>query len=259
MSITYTQRFIDGKHITLLYNFIIYIAPVQLGIFFAFEKLHGQFYEKYKKSTREEIAHLSNVLHTACKKLHKCSVKFSKRSVEKIFDELSNLPFHNFLDVDLLTFLAASTSCQELTDSVEAYKSTYFSQTLKEVIEDNCKYIEKIQIIRGRKIFNIRRTVTESISTKFLKDMTIDGLKKYTINFANKILCIEGSLASPISFKDGCISVEWLIPSQLTDYVYHSACINTELFFELELSQLDIGKRYRVVPVKGSDGYPPSM
>ena len=185
-----------------------------------------------------------------CKKYYQSNVDFSHTSMTEILGKLFDLPFHNFLNVDLLMFLAAFHNYTHLIESVKMYENTYFSMKLNDLFKGNRRYIKDIKIKEKGKI------ISQSARTKLLSHCTIHQFKDFVVKFSNNILHIDVGLALPEILEEGCVCVEWLIPSQLANYMYHSACINTELFHELHLSYVEIGRRYRIEPVKASDGCP---
>ena len=170
--------------------------------------------------------------------------------MSEILDKLTyDLPFHNILNVDLLKYLAGRHEYVHLIESVNEYESTYFSMKLNDVLRGNRRYIINTKITeKGKEISH------QTVRTKLLSHYTIYEFKDFTVNFSDNVLHIDVGQLLPEIVKEGCVCVEWLIPSQLADYVYHSACINTELFHDLQLSYLEVGS-YRIESVKGSNEY----
>ena len=160
-----------------------------------------------------------------------------------------DLPFHNILNVDLLKYLAGHHEYMHLIESIDEYESTYFSMKLNDVLRGNRRYIMNTKITKeGKEISH------ETVRTKLHSHYTIYEFKDFTVNFSDNVLHIDVGQLLPEILEEGCVCVKWLIPSQLADYVYHSACINAELFRELQLSYLEVGS-YKIEPVKGSDEY----
>ena len=222
------------------------IDCAQLGIFAAFERLNGQFRQECKE--HKDAADISKSLERYCEQYFQSNIDFSRTSVSDILETVFKLPFHNILNVDLLKLLAAHHNFIHLNESILMYENTYFSMKLNDLVRGNRRYVKKIKVTEGEKL------VSEHVRTKLLSNYTVYEFKDFIIKFTKNVLYIDVHELLPDILEEGCICVDWLIPSQLADYVYHSACINTELFRELQISYLEFGRKYKIEPVKGSDG-----
>ena len=220
----------------------------QLGIVFAFERLNGQCREECKE--HNDAAAISKSLERYCDQYYQTDINCSSHtSVSEILETVFKLlPSHNILNLDLFKFLVSNYNLNRLKESISIYESTYFSLTLNDLIRDNSRYVKTTKITKGNK------PVSSRVRAKLHGTYTVDQFKGFTIEFSKQVLYIDVPILKPDVLKDGCICVDWLIPSQLADYVYHSACINTELFPELQISYIEIGRKYKIKPVKGSDG-----
>ena len=225
---------------------------VQSDIYLDFCKLNGKFHEEYMK--REDTDIVSEILNELCKALFSCDVKFSSTSMKDLLCHLTfHLPFNNILNVDLLKCLAGHHQYIHLIESAREYENTYFSMTLNNLLSCNRR-----NIIITTKLTAEGKEIShqfESVRTKIFSLYSIYQFKDFTVKLSDKILHIDVGQLLPEILEKGSVCVEWLIPLQLANYTYHSACINTELFHELQLSYLEIGG-YRIEPVTGSDGCP---
>ena len=220
----------------------MYTDYAQLGIIFAFETLNGQFRKECKE---HKDSAFSKSVEGYCKRYFNSDVNFSHTSMSEILETVFNMPFHNFLNVDLLKFLATHDNFIHLNESILMYENTYFSMKLNDLVKGNRRYVQEIKVTKGKK------RVSQHIRAKLLNTYTVYQFKDFIIKFSKNVLYIDVLKLLPEILEEGCICVEWLIPSQLADYVYHSACINTKLFPELQISYLEFGRRYKIEPVKG--------
>ena len=207
--------------------------------------MNGQFLKEYQE--RKDVADFSDFLKSLCENYFDCVVDLSQNSVSEILKTVLKLPFHNILNVDLLKFLASHHGYTHLTTSVMMYENTYFSMKLSDLVRGNRRYVRDIKVTKQNK------RVPESVRAKLLSNYTVHEFKDFIIKFTKNVLYIDAHKLQLDILEEGCICVEWLIPSQLANYVYHSACINTGLFPELQISYVEIGRSYKIEPVKGSD------
>ena len=160
------------------YSFV-YVDYTQLNIFAAFERLNGLFCKEYKE--RNDTADVSNLLKKFCKKYFKSNVDFSHTSMSEILDKMFDLPFHNFLNVDLLMLLASFHNYTHLIESIKMYENTYFSMKLNDLFKGNRRYIKDIKIKERGKI------ISQSARTKLLSHCTIYEFKNFVVKFSNNI------------------------------------------------------------------------
>ena len=176
-----------------------------------------------------------------------CLPSFPVSTTAELFAYIKKLPYHNFLSVEILMRLASFSRIRYLSSLIEEYKKTFFDKKLFELFLG--RSIRQIQITSEEDdtyIIKSRRS-----NTVLKEDVTINELKDFTIRYAEQILYLDAGIALPQCVVKGSICIYWLIPSCLADYAYHSACLNIELFSQLKILSITIGK-FHIKPVEGS-------
>ena len=204
-------------------------------MFIAFEILTEMFLEEFRRYPSKKIADVSRWCARYC---GMCGIKisFTVSSMDDIFQIISTLPCHNFLNPGLLNFLASLSKNECLMKSVKNYESTFSPVKLKELTKSMGAMIQKIQVYKQNE------HCSELVTKLHKKDVTIGELHGFTAQLQNNILALHTGAVLPQCIEEGCICIRWIIPSCLVDYAYHAACLNTKMFSELNLMYVTIGR-----------------
>ncbi|XP_065903549.1 uncharacterized protein [Dysidea avara] len=207
-------------------------------MFIAFEVLTETFLEEFRRYPSKKIADVSRWCSNYCRKF---GIKNSFRvsSMDDVFQNIYDLPCHNFLNPGLLKFLASLSKNECLVKSVKNYESTFSPVKLKELTKSVGAMIQKIQVYKENE------HCSELVTKLQKKDVTVGELHGFTAKLQNNILALHTGAILPQCIEEGCVCIRWIIPSCLVDYAYHSACLNTKMFSELNLLRVTIG-RYTV-------------
>jgi len=212
----------------------------------SFELLEDTF-EKQFDQHNVDAAEMGAAIELYCERYFETPPpRFSVSKTTELFSCIKKLPYHNFLSVEILMRLANSSGIKYLNDLIEEYKRTYFDQKLFKLFLG--KSIKQIQVITAEDTFVINSCRSNTV---LKEDVTINELKDFTITYTKQILCLDAGIALPHCIVKGSICIEWLIPQSLADYAFHSACLNTEMFSELNIVSITIGN-YQIKPVEGS-------
>ena len=214
----------------------------------SFQKLEKTFKEQFNYCN-VDVASVSADIKSYCERYYGTSLpNDAVTTTDDLFIYIRRLPYHNFLNLEILMQLADCSGIEYLCDLLEEYKRIFFDKKLFELFVG--KRIREIKVIAA----DIRSTIKSCRSNTVLKeDITINGLKDFTIEYANQILYLDAGIFIPDCILKGSICIKWLIPLCLADYAYHSACLNTELFSKFKIVSITIGG-YQVEPVEGSVG-----
>jgi len=213
----------------------------------AFLKLTNKFLKEFKNSTDISVNEVIGWCEYYCG-LCGASLTLAVSSMDELFQLIQKkLPHHNFLNPELLQLLADLSEIDCLVESVRNYETTFSSLKLSELTLSMGANIKEIQVTKMDKNFS------ELVTKLQKKDLTVGQLRGLTAELDEKILYLRTGVTPPQWVEEGCVCIKWLIPSCLVDYAYHSACLNVDLFSEMKLIHLTIG-RYTVEQKEGYSG-----
>ena len=198
----------------------------------AFAKLTDVF---EKKLPPESLTDVISWCQEYCSD-YNMTVEFNDCSLKDLFQSIKMLPYHNCLNPELLHCLAERSDIQYLIQSVRNYEETFSELKLNKFGLDMRDRIREIKIIIEDK--NCSKLVTKLKE----KDLTVGHLHGLTAELDKKILYLKAGAILPQWIEEGCICIVWLIPSYLIEHAYNSACLNVELFSELNLLHIKVGK-----------------
>ena len=210
-------------------------------MFIAFDVLTERFLEEFRMLPPSKLADVIRWCQQYC---NLCSIKasFQVQTMVELFGVIRQLPLHNFLNTGLLKYLASLSNIKLLIQSVRNYETTFSHVKLNNLIKHMADKIQELQVMKKDTIIaNSCEMITKLKKT----DLTVGELDGFTVSLHENILSLRVGINSPQYFEEGCVCIQWIIPSCLVDYAYHSACMNTELFAELNLLHVIIGK-YKV-------------
>jgi len=212
----------------------------------AFLKLTDKFLEEFKKAGIN-VKKVIGWCEYFCN-LYGASLTLAVSSMDELFQMIQKkLPYHNFLNPELLQLLADLSEIDCLVESVRNYETTFSSLKLSELTLSMGANIKKIQVTN-----EIDENCSELVTKLQRKDLTVGQLRGLTAELDEKILYLRFGTTPPQWVEEGCVCIKWLIPSCLVDYAYQSACLNVDLFSEMKLMHLTIG-RYTVEQKEGSE------
>ena len=232
-------------------NYSTYVAtPLEFSeddeIFIAFLRLTEKFQEEFKGSSVNVNA-VKRWCGAYCSQ-HGASLSLNVSSMDELFEIIeTKLPHHNILNLKFLQMLAKVSKLDCLIKSVENYKIAFSSVKLSKLALSTVGMIKEIQIIKEDK------NCTELVTKLKKSDLTFGQLDGLFAEIAEKILYLHTGVVLPQWAENGCVCIKWLIPSFLVEYAYHSACLNTDLFSDLDIISIIIGN-YSVKLVDDADG-----
>ena len=195
-----------------------------------------------------DVAEATANIKVYCERYYGPQPRCTLTTTNDLFTYIKQLPYHNFLNLQILMRLANFSRIEYLSGLIEEYKRTYFGKKLFELFVG--RSIMQIQVKIPPDTFIINSCKSNTV---LKEDITLNDLGDFTVEYTNQILYLFAGIAIPHCILKGSICIEWLIPSCLADYAYHSACLNTELFSQLNIVSITIGK-YQIKPVEGSVG-----
>jgi len=213
----------------------------------AFIKLTNKFLEEFKKASIS-VNKVIDWCENLCD-LYGASLTLTVSSMDELFKLIRRkLPYHNFLNLELLQLLADLSKMDCLIESVRNYETTFSSSKLNELTLSMGANIKEIQVTN-----KMNENCSELVTKLQEKDLTFGQLCGLTAELDEKILYLRTGATPPQWVEEGCVCIKWVIPSCLVDYAYHSACLNVDLFSEMKLMHLTIG-RYTVEQKEGYSG-----
>ena len=206
-----------------------------------FDVLTERFLQDFRMLPPSKLADVIRWCKQYCRS---CSIdaSFQVPTMDELFEVIRQLPLHNFLNTGLLKYLASFSKNKLLKQSVRNYEATFSHKKFNTLIQDMGNKIQEVQVMKKSNII-----INSSVMITKLKetDLTVGELHGFTVSFHENILSLHVGANPPQYFDEGCVCIYWIIPSCLVEHAYHSACMNTELFAELNLLHLVIG-RYKV-------------
>ena len=205
----------------------------------AFMKLTDAFLKEFKTSSLETITDIVGWFEDYCHQFKIAVPTLDTTSFNRLFQSFSMLPYHNCLNPELLHHLAERSGIECLIQSVRNYEDVFSYKKLKDLTLDMGEQIQEIKVIKQGE--NCTKLVTKLRE----KDLTVGQLHGLTAKLDERILYLKAGVTLPQWIEEGCICIVWLIPSYLVEHTYNSACININLFAELNLLHIRVG-RYMV-------------
>ena len=201
----------------------------------AFKKLTEAFFKEFKKMSPED---LNDVIRWCKEYFVQCNadIKFNATSLNELLQLFNILPYHNCLNSELLQFIAECSNIQYLIQSVRNYEETFSLLKLRELTLDMGEKIQEVKVIKQGK------NCSELVTKLQEKDLTVGQLRGLTAKLDEKVLFLQAGVTLPQWIEEGCICIVWLIPSYLVEHAFNSACFNVNLFSELNLLHLQIGR-----------------
>ena len=216
------------------------------NIWKSFKRLEDAFVKALSQHD-VDVATLGTDIEIYCEdRFGDCKPNFAVSTVKELLACVKRLPYHNIFNVEVLGYLASCSSIDYLEDLVEQYQTIFFSKPINELLQ--IANTRQIQLTTEDETFVISSLTS---STKLKKDVTITELSQFIIEYSKAILYLKAGVAQPSCIEQGCVCIKWLIPMQLANYAFHSACLNIKLFEQYSLKYLSVG-RYKAELVEGS-------
>ena len=172
----------------------------------------------------------------------KCDFTTSVSSIDDLFSKIAELQYCNFLNLELLEFLAESADNECLKTSIKNYNSTFQNVQTKNELRSIVGY--KVKAIRS----GLRAKQYEVMFIKLIrKGITYGQVKQIKVKICSGIIHIQPNSLILKWYKKGSVCLGWLIPLSLVEAAYHSACTNTAVFPQLGIKYLII-ENYKITP-----------
>jgi len=205
-------------------------------------------FEEYLSHHNIDVAKVGTDIKRYCEnRFGICQPSFMVTTVNELFSCVKELPYHNILNVEVLKQLAKCSRIAYLKEIVEKYKKLFFTKKISELLL--MANTSEIQVLT--KTDAPCRIPSLTSCTKLKEDVTVSQLNGFIIEYTKGILYLRGGVCLPKCFTKGCVCIEWLIPPQLVNYAFHSACLNTEKILKLNLEYITFG-RCKIQPVEGA-------
>ena len=160
----------------------------------------------------------------------------SSTNVNALFDTLAESPYWSWIDIRLLSVMAAATGCVESIELLASYKKSVFTRKL-------------IDVLSNAPNKKVKEEYYSKIVTKINKDaneMTVADLLDFQRELEEVILDINKGVCILDLVEIGSIEVHWYIPNHCVDNAYQSASIRSHMFIEVQLIWIQIAQ-YPVV------------
>jgi len=154
----------------------------------------------------------------------------SSSDIDALFNDLTESDYWNWMDVRLLSVMAAATQNMENVRLLANYKKSVYSKRLFDVMPN----IPSI---------NVKQEYYRKIVTKINKDvnLTVGDLIDFKADLEKVILDIKNGTCTLDHLEKGCIEAHWYIPTHCVDDAYKSAGMNRHKFDFLDLKYIHIG------------------
>ena len=155
----------------------------------------------------------------------------SSENITALFDALAESPCWSWIDVRLLSVMAAASGLVESIEVVEKYRQSVFSRKLIDVIPSapsrkvKDEYYSKLVIKLGKKA----------------NELTVSDLLEFQNELEEVILDINNGVCVLDHVQGGCIEIHWFIPTHCVGDAYKSARQRCDKFEEVSLLCLQIG------------------
>ena len=155
----------------------------------------------------------------------------SSENITDLFDALAESPCWSWIDVRLLSVMAAASGLVESIELVSEYKQSVFSR----------KLIDVIPSAPSRKV---RDEYYSKLVTKLGKEaneLTVSDLLLFQKELEEVILDINNGVCVLDHVQGGCIEIYWFIPTHCVGDAYKSARQRCDKFEKVSLLCLQIG------------------
>ena len=152
-------------------------------------------------------------------------------NIDTLFDALAESPCWNWIDLRLISAMAAASGLEESLVSIAKYKRTVFSR----------KVIDVIPNAPSREIKDKYYTRLVTKLKKDANEVTVADLLDFRSILEQVILDINNGVCVLEHIEGGCIEIHWLIPSDCVGDAYKSARLRCDKFEEISLLSIQIG------------------
>ena len=221
----------------------------------AFERLLTKFMREFNRPPPygpQNLGEVKMLCEIYCESHHheKCDFTMAS-SIDDLFSKLVS-HYCDFLNLELLEYLATSIDNKCLKTSVRNYNDTFCHVETENELCSTVEYTVKA-IKSGLQAKNQYKLMLIKL---IWKGITYGQVKQIKVEISNKVIHIQPNSLITKWYSKSSVCLGWLIPSCLVDAAYHSACINTALFKQLGIKYLIIDS-YKIQPpvsTKGNDG-----
>ena len=162
-------------------------------------------------------------------------IKLTK-NLDALLDILADSPYWSWIDLRLLEAMVAASRSSVAKDFVTSYRKTVFSKKLLEVLPS----------VPNKEVKDTYYSKIVSKINKDLEEITISDLLEFQSELETVIMDIKLGTCALAHIKEGCIEIEWIIPTHCIDHAYNSTCLNRHKLHTLDLEYLQIGE-YRKI------------
>jgi len=157
-------------------------------------------------------------------------VKLSN-NITALFDSLAESPCWSWIDIRLLSVMAAASGLVQSLELLANYRQSVFSRKL-------------IDVIPNAPNRNVKDEYYRKLVTKLEKDankLTVADLLEFQSELEMVILDINNGVCILEHIEGGCIVIHWYIPTHCVGDAYKSARQRCDKFEEISLLYLKIG------------------
>ena len=157
-------------------------------------------------------------------------IKLTK-TLDQLLDVLVESPYCSWIDLRLLEALVAASNSSEAMTLLDNYKTAIFSKRLYDVLPS----------APSKKVKEEFYTIIVSKFDKNANEITIADLLELQSDLEVVIMDIGNGTCTLDHFNDGCVNIQWYIPTHCTEHAYQSASIKRHKFQAFSLQYLQIG------------------
>ena len=157
------------------------------------------------------------------------------KNLNVLLDTLADSPYWSWIDLRLLEAMVVASGSSAANNLLTSYQSNVFSMKLLEVlpsvpsVEVKDEYYSKIV----------------SKIDKNIEEITVSDLLKFRSQLETVIMDIKTGTCALAHIEEGCIEIQWLIPTHCIDRAFKSACLKRDKFHTLHLQVLQI-RTYKI-------------
>ena len=155
----------------------------------------------------------------------------SSKNITSLFDALAESPCWSWIDIRLLSVMAASSGLEESFELLAKYRQSVFSKKLFDVLPN----------APSRKV---KDKYYSKLVTKLDKEadkITVSDLLEFQNILEKVILDINNGVCVLEHIEGGCIEIHWLIPTDCVGDAYKSARLRCDKFEEISMLCIQIG------------------
>ena len=152
------------------------------------------------------------------------------KNLNVLLDTLADSPYWSWIDLRLLEAMVVASGSSAANNLLTSYQSSVFSMKLVEVLPS----------VPSVKVKDEYYSKIVSKIEKNIEEITVSDLLEFRSQLETVIMDIKTGTCALAHIEEGCIEIQWLIPTNCINHAYKSACLNRDKFHLLHLQYLQI-------------------